>query len=64
MYTISLEDTTTATGWNEIAQVSGFEAAYEAYKKACEFAELVGKNCVLFDVECAEVLAILNEEED
>lgn len=50
-------------GWKEIAQVEGCEAAYAAYKKACEFAELVGANdCALLDMYTGEVLANLADE--
>ena len=45
--------------WTEIATVSGCEIAYEAYHKACEFAELVGKDCALIDAETGETLANL-----
>lgn len=45
-------------GWIEVAQVSGCEAAYEAYRRLCEFAEIVGAlDVALVDVETAEVVA-------
>ena len=60
MFTIMLWDAENL--WTEIAQVSGCEAAYEAYKKACEFAELVGKDCALIDAETGEIIASLEDE--
>ena len=62
MFTIALWDL--QNGWVEIASVSGCEFAYEAYSKACEFAELVGKDCALVDAETGEVLASLEDEEE
>ena len=61
MFTIMLWDAENL--WTEIAQVSGCEAAYEVYKKACELAELVGKDCVLMDAETGEIIASLEDEE-
>jgi len=49
--------------WNEIAQVSGCEAAYEAYRKACELAELLGMDCALVDAETGEIIADLEDED-
>lgn len=60
MFTINFWNAT--AGWIEIAQISGCEAAYEAYKKACEFAELVGVDCDLVDIENGEVIACLGDE--
>jgi hypothetical protein len=61
MFTIALWDL--QNGWVEIASVSGCEFAYEAYRKACEFAELVSKDCALVDAETGEVIAQLDEDE-
>lgn len=61
MFTINLFNYNT-NNWNEIAQVSGCEAAYEAYKRACDFAELVGMDCALIDAETGEILANLEDE--
>ena len=61
MYTIMLWDAKNLL--TEIATVDGCEAAYEAYHKACDFAELVGKDCILMDTETCEVLASLNDED-
>lgn len=47
----------------EIAKISGCEAAYDAYVKACEFAELVGKDCYLIDAETGEIIANYREDE-
>lgn len=60
MFTIMLWDNENL--WTEIATVSGCEAAYEAYKKACEFAELVGKDCALFDADTGEIIAHFEDE--
>lgn len=62
MFTINLYDYS-KNAWNEIAQVSGCEAAYEVYKKACEFAELVGMDCALVDAETGEIIANLEDED-
>lgn len=37
--------------------VMGCEAAYSAYRKACEFGEIIGQPVCLVDGETAEVLA-------
>lgn len=51
-------------GWKEVAAVDGCEAAYTAYKKACELAELVGADsCALVDMATGEVVAD-SENED
>ena len=42
--------------------VSGCEAAYEAYRKACEFGAIIGQPVCLVDGETAEVLADSEEE--
>jgi len=62
MFTIMFWDT--KNYWTEIATVSGCEFAYEIYRKACELAELVGKDCALVDAETGEVLASLEDEEE
>ena len=49
--------------WTEIAKISGCEAAYDAYVKACEFADLVGKDCALVDAETGEIIASFGEDE-
>ena len=60
MFTINFWDAENL--WTEIGQVSGCEAAYEAFKKACELAELVGKDCALVDNETGEVIAMQEVE--
>jgi len=60
MFTIMLWDSENL--WTEIGTISGCEAAYEAYKKACELAEMVGKDCAIFDTETGEVIASLESE--
>ena len=43
-------------GWQSW-RVDGCEAAYEAYRKACDFCEAVGAdNAALWDAETSEVL--------
>lgn len=37
--------------------VSGCEAAYEAFRKACDFAEVIGQMVCLVDGETSEALA-------
>lgn len=62
MFTIVLW--VTKNFWTEIATVSGCEFAYEVYRKTCELAELLGKDCALMDGETGEVIAHLDEDED
>lgn len=51
-------------GWKEVAAVDGCEAAYTAYKKACELAELVGADaCSLVDMATGEVVADTRDED-
>ena len=40
-----------------VFMVSGCEAAYEAFRKACEFGAITGQHVCLVDSETAEVLA-------
>lgn len=60
MFTINFWDAENL--WTEVGQISGCEAAYEAFKKACELAELVGKDCALVDNETGEVIAMQEVE--
>lgn len=46
-----------------IARVTGMEAAYEVYHKACELAELIGSNCMLVTEEDEKVIAEYKEED-
>lgn len=51
-------------GWKEVATVDGCEAAYVAYKKARELAELVGADaCSLVDMATGEVVADTRDED-
>lgn len=50
-------------GWADVAQVSGYEVAGEAYLKACELAELVGATCALVDALTGEIIESNIEEE-
>lgn len=47
-----------------IARVTGMEAAYEVYHKACELAELIGSNCMLVTEEDEKVITKYNYEEE
>ena len=42
--------------------VLGCEVAYDAFRKACEFATIIGQNACLMDGETCEVLADSDEE--
>lgn len=44
-------------------EVLGCEAAYEAFRKACEFAEILSLRVDLWDGETSEVLASNDDEE-
>ena len=44
--------------------ISGCDAAYAAFRMACELAELTGGCVSLIDAETAEVLADNSEDED
>jgi len=55
---------TEGKGWQSW-RVDGCEAAYEAYRKACDLCEAVGaNNAAIWDAETYEVLADLCGEED
>lgn len=62
MFTIMIWDAKNL--WTEIAEVGGFDAAFEAYYKACQFAEVVGKDCVLMDSETGEIVALQKNAEE
>lgn len=47
-----------------IARVTGMEAAYEVYHKACELAELIGSNCMLVTEEDEKVITKYKYEEE
>lgn len=49
-------------GWVTI-EVKGIEAAYKAFRKACELCEITGTGCCLADGETGEVIADNFEEE-
>jgi hypothetical protein len=61
MYTITFG---TQNGWADIARVDGCEAAYAAYRKACELGEMLGVEVALCDAETGEVVACLSDDED
>ena len=50
--------------WVELATVDGCEAAYAAYRKACELGEMLGREVALCDAETGEVLANLSDEDE
>ena len=45
-------------------EITGDEAAYEVYTKACEFAETIGARVDFLDAETGEVLASFGDDED
>lgn len=49
--------------WTELGKISGAEATYRAYKKACKLARIFGKACALVDNR-GEILAISDEEDE
>lgn len=61
MYTITFG---TRNGWADIATVDGCEAAYAAYRKACELGEMLGVEVALCDTETGEVVACLSDEDE
>ena len=61
MFTIMLWDAENL--WTDIATISDYETAYIAYRKACEFAKLVGKECYLIDAEAGEILEAFEDED-
>ena len=61
MYTICFS---TPNGWMDIATVDGCEAAYAAYRKACELGEMLGRDVALCDTETCEVVACLAAEDE
>ena len=61
MYTICFS---TSNGWTDIATIDGCEAAYAAYRKACELGEMLGRDVALCDTETGEVVAHSSIDED
>ena len=55
---------------NAIGEIHGYEAAWDAYRKAVALCELVGAGCALLDAEVGEVIESFgyapddDEEED
>ena len=47
-----------------IATVEGTECAYAAYRKACEFAEIVGKTASLVWAETDEVIESSDDDDE
>lgn len=50
--------------WTELGKVSGAEATYRAYKKACKLARIFGKACALVDDSTGEIIDISDEEDE
>lgn len=50
-------------GTTVIARITGMEAAYEAFYKTCELAELIGQSCRLVTEKDDEVIAEYKYEE-
>ena len=61
MYTIIFS---TLNGWTDIATVDGCEAAYAAYREACELGRQLGRDVALCDAETGEVVACLSDEDE
>lgn len=47
-----------------IATIEGTECAYAAYRKACEFAEIVGKTVSLVWAETGEVIESSDDDDE
>ncbi len=67
-YYITITTRATGEGFNTpsfTTGVDGTEAAYDAWRKACDFAEAIGATwCDLWWGETGEVVASLREDED
>ena len=61
MYTI---DMATNNGWVELATIDGCEAAYAAYRKACELGSLLGRDVALCYSATSQVITCLSDEEE
>ena len=61
MFTI---DINTNGYWVEVGHIEGCEAAYAAYRKACELGETLGVAIALTDAEAGEVIAYFEGDED
>lgn len=48
---------------NKDFEICGCEAAYEAFRKACEFGDMIGALVTLVDGETGKVLADNEEDE-
>lgn len=59
MFLISFFVTTgpNSGAWHDLGTVAGCEAAYDAYRKACDLAETVNARCVLIDMKTANIIA-------
>lgn len=67
-YYITITTTTRDCGFNTpsfTTGVDGTEAAYEAFRKACDFAEAIGADyCDLWSGETGEVVASLEDDDE
>ena len=57
MYTLIISNFYNDTRTEAQFHVGGMEAAYTAFRKACEMCELTGGSVVLIDSETGEVMA-------
>lgn len=49
--------------WNDVVEIDGCEAAYNAFRKACDFAETFGGSVALVWSETGEIIADSDEED-
>ena len=50
--------------WTAVGKVSGLEATYRAYKKACELAAILNKACAVVDGNTGEIIEMWSEEDE
>lgn len=54
----------TPIGWTAVGTINGCEAAYAAFHKACELAELLDTDVILCDDDTCEIVASLSDDDD
>ena len=64
MYRLSISRYCDGIPTEVIFPISGCDAAYAAFRMACELCELTGGAVVLYDAETVEVLADNTEDND
>lgn len=47
-----------------ITEVTGYEVAWEIYRKTCELADLLGENAYLIDGETSEIIESSDDWDD